>query len=178
MNTTPQIKLYETVAEIDAACVKFHAKGQTLQAEAHKIACSVLVHVAKHGDTRVLAKFLASFPELSRVNAVRAWFEEFGPVAFQGNKPSFVRGKATRLGNAMETPFWKFKPEPEYQPVDVSKAIDGLIKKLEKDTKETGVSHSVTIAALRKVPTEGMVSAERSVPAMLMLPAPETISVH
>jgi hypothetical protein len=174
MNANTQIRLYETVAEIDAACVKFHAKGQTLQAEAHKIACSVLVHVAKHGDIRVLAKFLASFPELSRVNAVRAWFEEFGPVTFEGNTPSFVRGKATRLGYAMETPFWKFKPEAEYQPVDVSKAIDSLIKKLARDAKETGINHSATIAALRKVPIE----AGPNVPQMLMLEAPKVAYVH
>lgn len=174
MTTMPAIKLYETVAEIDAACVKFHGKGQTLQTEAHRIACSVLVHVAKHGDIRVLVKFLASFPELSRVNAVRAWFEEFGPVTFQGNTPSFARGKATRLGMAMEMPFWKFKPEAEYQPVDVAKAIDGLIKKLVKDAKETGCNHSATIAALRKVPVE----AGPNVPSLLMLPAPSAVYVN
>jgi hypothetical protein len=145
------MKLYTTAAEIDHACVRFHRVGNVLQSEAHKIACSVLRHVGEHGDVRVVAKFLASFPDMSRVNAVRAWFEEFGPVAFEANKATFVKGKATRLGNAMELPFWKFKPEEAYKPVDAAAELERLIKKLLKDTKKLGTDHSATIQALRLV---------------------------
>ena len=149
---TIKLALYVSASEIEAACVAFHKRGQTFQTEAHRIACSVLQHVGKHGDIRVLAKFLASFPEMSRVNAVRSWFEAFGPVAFDGNDPSFVRGGKCRLGEAMQTPFWKFKPEAEYTPLDAAAALENLIKKLRKDAAKTGIDHTATIEALKVVP--------------------------
>jgi hypothetical protein len=52
----------------------------------------------------------------------------------------------------MAKPFWKFKPEPTYVPIDAAKALESLIKKLEKDTKELGTDHTATIAALKVVP--------------------------
>ena len=146
------MELYTTIQAINEACATFHTRGQSLQSEAHKIACSVLHHVGEHGDVRVVTKFLATMPEMSRTNAVRAWFEEFGPVAFDTKGPLFVKDKATKIGEAIAIPFWKFKQEQPYQPVDAAKALDKLIKRLVKDTKETGTDHSVTIAALRLVP--------------------------
>ena len=144
-------KLYETAAQIDAACIAFTKKGASLQAEAHKLACSVLRHVGEHGDVRVVSKFIASFPELARVNAVKAWFEAFGPVAFDNTGVSYVKGGKTRLGEAMEMPFWKFSPEKPYEPVNPAKALEALIKKLVKDAKLTGIDHSATIADLKMV---------------------------
>jgi hypothetical protein len=146
------MKLYMTVAEIDKAVLAFHKKGQTLQSEAHKLACSVLRHLGEHGDIRVVAKFIASMPEMSRANALRAWFEAFGPIAFDKNEPSYAKAKPVKLGEAIEMPFWKFKPEPEYVPLDAAAALEKLIKRLVKDAKETGADHNETIAALKLVP--------------------------
>jgi hypothetical protein len=146
------MELYTTIQAINEACANFHTQGQSLQGEAHKIACSVLHHVGEHGDVRVVAKFLQTMPEMSRVNALKAWFEEFGPVAFDTKGALFVKDKATKIGEAMAMPFWKFKVEAPYVPVDAAKALDKLIKRLVKDTKETGTDHSVTIQALRLVP--------------------------
>jgi hypothetical protein len=154
------MQLYNTLAEITDACNKFYARGQSLQNEAHKIACSVLAHVEQHSDIRVVSKFLATMPELSRVNALRSWFEEFGPIAFEKNAPVFVKGKATHLNIAMAMPFWKFKQEQPYQPVDAAKALDKLIKRLTKDMKETGIDHNATIQALRLVPVAKPVVVE------------------
>ena len=88
----------------------------------------------------------------ARVNAVRAWFENFGPITFDKNEPAYVKGGKTKLGEAMDCPFWKFKPEPEYQPLDVASALEKLIKRLQKDMEITGADHGVTIAALRAAP--------------------------
>jgi hypothetical protein len=164
------MKLYETAAQIDAACIAFFKKGVTFQTEAHKLACSVLKHVGEHGDVRVVSKFIASFPELSRVNAVKAWFEAHGPVAFDKDGVSYVKGAETRLGVAMETPFWQFSPEKPYEPVNAAKALEALIKKLVRDAKLTGVDHSATITALRLVPVgkpvvQDMPDEEQEVPA-------------
>jgi hypothetical protein len=143
------MNLYKSAAEIDRACVLFFKSGQKLQTEAHRLACSVLAHVGEHGDIRVVSKFLASFPEMSRVNAVRSWFEAFGPITFQGNNPSYVKGGKTRLGEALDTPFYKFSPEPDYKPVNANAEVEKLIKKLLKDTKILGTDHSGLISGLK-----------------------------
>src|SRR5204863_8369940 len=115
-------------------------------------ACSVLAHVGERSYIRVVAKFLTTTPEMSRSNALRSWFEEFGPVAFEKGNPLFVKGKATHLNLAMAMPFWKFKQEEPYKPVDAAKVVENAIKALLKDTKKIGVDHSATIQALRLVP--------------------------
>jgi len=148
------MNLYQTAADIDRACIAFFKSGQKLQTEAHRLACSVLAHVGEHGDIRVVAKFLASFPEMSRVNAVRSWFEAFGPITFQGNNPSYVKGGKTKLGDALATPFYKFAPEADYKPVNAPAELEKLIKKLLKDTKITGTDHSAIILGLRAVRVE------------------------
>src|SRR5215207_6771991 len=165
------LKLYETAAQIDAACLAFTKKGATLQAEAHKLACSVLRHVGEHGDVRVVSKFIASFPELARVNAVKAWFEAFGPVEFDNQGVSYVKGAKTSLGAAMEKPFWSYTVEKPYEPVNPAKAIEALIKKLFRDAKLTGVDHSVTISGLRAIKIGGTIiqdtpNEEQNVPGM------------
>jgi hypothetical protein len=147
-----QLKLYTTVAAIEAACVAFGKRADKLQNEAHKIACSVLAHVGEHSDVRVVTKFIEALPGSYRTNAVREWFETFGPIAFKDGKAVFAQGRKTKLGEAMAKPFWKFKPEPTYVPIDAAKALESLIKKLEKDTKELGTDHTATIAALKVVP--------------------------
>jgi hypothetical protein len=160
------IKLYATFADIERATLAFSKAGVKLQSEAHKLACSVLAHVGEHGDVRVVSRFLDSFPEMSRVNAVRAWFENFGPVTFEGNVPKFVRGGKTRLGEALETPFWQFKPEAEYKPLNPAAELERLAKRLRADAKKTGADHSRVIQAL------GLIKIDVSEP----VPAPLAIA--
>jgi hypothetical protein len=150
----PMLELYTTEQAINSAVKAFHNNGQALQAEAHKIALSVLHHVGTHADIRVLRRFLDAMPDIARTNSLRKWFETFGPVTFEGNVAHYAKGKATRLGDAMSKPFWKFKANEgdEYQPLDVAKAIEALIKKIEMDGTKTERDHSATILALKYVP--------------------------
>ena len=67
-----------------------------------------------------------------------------------------------RLGDAMAKPFWAFKPEAEYVPMDVAKAIDSFVKKLERDHKETGRDHTSMVAKLLALRPEGDDTAERT----------------
>jgi hypothetical protein len=160
-----KLKLYATAAEIENATIAFSKAGVRLQSEAHKLACSVLAHVGEHGDIRVVSRFLDGFPEMSRVNAVRSWFEAFGPISFEGNDPKFVRGAKTRLGEALETPFWQFKPEAEYKPLNAAAELERLAKRLRTDAKKTGADHSHVIQAL------GMIKIDLATP----IPVPLTI---
>jgi hypothetical protein len=160
-----KMNLYTTAAEIAAATIKFTKANVRLETEAHKLACSVLAHVGEYGDIHVVSRFLASFSEMARVNAARAWFEEFGPVTFEGNEPKFVRGKKTRLGEAMDTFFWKFVKEGVYKPVDPQAELVKLTKRLKTDTKKTGTDHSAIIAALSAI----RVQMHTPAPALLMI---------
>lgn len=144
------MELYTTSKAIDTACVALHAAGQTVQNEMHKVACSVLVHYAKNNDKRVVEKLLKAMPESARTNALRDWMNFFGTMSI-GAKDEIVTvpGKKLKLADAMAKPFWKFSPEKAYVPLDVHAAITGLIKKLERDAKETALDHSNQINALR-----------------------------
>lgn len=145
------IKLYTGTAAIDAAIVKLHKSGQRVQSEMHKLACSVLDHVGKHSDITVVGRFINAMPEMARKNALRNWFETFGPVVFgEGEQISFVKGKQTKLQPAMQKPFWKLvgvegKP---YEAIDVQAQVAIWIKKLRTDAVNTKRDHSALIHAL------------------------------
>ena len=162
-NATPAaIKLVESVPAIEKLLASIKTRGATLQKDIHIAACSVLAHVGKHGDVRLVSRLLESCPDMTRKNAIKAWFEAFGPVAF-GEKGEVKHNPATKLqlATAMGKPFWVFKPEEAYVPMDVAKAFDSFIKKLEKDHKETGRDHTSMVAKLLAIRPEGDESTEK-----------------
>jgi hypothetical protein len=156
---TAPMKLLVGVKAIEAALVSISRKGQSLQKDIHVAACSVLAHVGEHREISLVTKLLASCPDMTRRNALRSWFESFGMVAFDGNDAKFDGTRKHRLGDAQAKPFWSFKPEAEYVPLDVAAAIGSLVKKLEKDEKETKVSHSAMIAQLQKLVPANAIAA-------------------
>jgi hypothetical protein len=74
----------------------------------HHAACSVLTHVGKHKDVRVVDRLLEGVPIKQR-KRLRNWFTEFGPLGFVGAKATYRPGAKTALGQAMHKPFWLFK---------------------------------------------------------------------
>lgn len=149
----PAIKLLTTDKAINDALLSIKRRGETLQQDIHVVACSVLQHIGKHSDIRIAERLLGHMPDMARKNAMRDWLTAFGPVMFDGDRPVFVAGGKVRLGDAMANPFWKFSPEKPYVAIDVAAAIASLVKKLQKDEKETKVSHGALIAGLEKLVT-------------------------
>lgn len=145
------MKLFEGQPAIEAALKSIFTRGQSLQKDIHIAACSVLAHIGKHSDVRLVNKLLAAMPEASRKNAMRDWLMAFGPIMFEQDKPVYVKGGKVSLGNAMAEPFWLFSPEPVYHPLDLSKFIKSMVRKLEKDAKETKADHSAIINAMQKL---------------------------
>lgn len=156
------IKTYNA-RQLPKAIKALHSSGQTVQAEAHKIACSVLLHLGRTGDIRYTMAFLDAMPEMSRVNSIKAWLEKFGPIRFAtpeetkvGAQPAtFVKGKPTLLGDAMDNPFWKFKANEgtAYKAIDINKYVDQVLNRLKRDEQHAGADHSALIAAINKVHT-------------------------
>jgi hypothetical protein len=147
--TPAKLVLIEGEKAIAKALDSIKARGASLQKDCHTAACSVLQHVGKHKDIRLVTRLLESMPDMTRKNAVKAWFEFFGPIAFTDKgEIKYAAEKPVQLGAAMGKPFWSFKPEAAYIPLEVGKAFDSFIKRLEKDHKETGRDHSKLVAQL------------------------------
>lgn len=148
------------VKAIETALMSIAKRGAELQHDTHVAACSVLQHVGKHSDVRLIESLLTAVPDMTRKNAIRAWFEEFGPVMFEDEKAVFVKGKRTLVGDAWAKPFWSFKPEEKYVPLDLAAAFKSFVKKLEKDQKKVeGRNHSALIAQLSKLAPANAVAA-------------------
>lgn len=147
------IALYTSVKAIEGAIKLAVVQGESYQRELNKIALSVLAHVAKHKDVRLVNKFIDSVVDSIRVNALRSWFETFGNVKYdtEAKAMKYDATRKPRIGEAMGNPFWKFKPEEDYVPMDVEKAVIGLFKRISKDAKETGRKHDKFLSALKSV---------------------------
>lgn len=153
----PTIKLISTKGELVKRIDAWASNVQNAQTEAHIIACSVMQHVCKHGNTAVLIQFIDAAPDMVRKNALQQWFETFSQLTFSAvddkSKATwrFDRTKKNRLGDAMLKPFWKFKANEgaPYVPLNMDAYLKQQITKLEKDQKETGADHSVIINALK-----------------------------
>lgn len=144
-------KLPRGEAGIVKAFASIKARGAKLQMDVHIAACAVLRHIEEHNDIRLVAKLLEVLPGSYRTNALRDWFMAYGPIAFDKNKPRFVKDKPVELTKAMADPFWLFSAEPEYQPMDIAATIAALIKKLDADAVKTNRDHSAIVTALEAV---------------------------
>jgi hypothetical protein len=119
------------------------------QTETHVLACSILSHVGKHKDVRLVTTMLESLGDMVRKNAVKSWFEAHGPIAFDDKGAiRFEKSRPLKLAEAMGKPFWKFKPESVYQPLEMDKTFDRWVKMLETDQTKAGRDHSALIAQL------------------------------
>jgi hypothetical protein len=152
--TAPALKLTTDVKKIEAMLTSIHRRGLTLQDDIHLALCSVLQHVGKHADTRLIDTAMAALPDMVRKQAVQKWFTAFGPVEFDGDDVMLVKGKATKLGDAMAMPFYKFNPKLDYVALtdeDIAGMIEKLAKRLKTDAKKTQRDHSAMIHALTKI---------------------------
>jgi hypothetical protein len=147
----PALKLLVGVPAIEKALKSIFTRGQSLQADIHVAACSVLKHIGEHSDIRLANDLLAAMPEAARKNAMRDWLTKFGPILFEGDKAVFNRNGKVMLGDAMAKPFWKLVPEKPYEPLVIDKFVAAMIKKLEKDAKETKRDHSALINKISKI---------------------------
>lgn len=137
-------KLLLDEPSILAAIKSLDNRGKSLQKDMHIIACSVLQHLARHSDVRVVEKLvngmLEAMPSMARTNALRNWFEMFGMVEFEGNKALFAKDKKNNLEAALKKPFWTIKGNEgaTYVPLVADTYVDQQIARLEKDQKNGG----------------------------------------
>jgi hypothetical protein len=151
-NVSAAVKTIDGEAKLLAAIKQFGERSTSLQMEAHVIACSILKHVEKHGDIRMVNTLLAAVGKenMLRMNALKEWFEKFGKIAFEKDNACYVGSAKTRLADAMAVPFWKLVKEAVYQPLNMSTYIEKQIKLLQKDIKNTpNADHAPQLALIK-----------------------------
>lgn len=150
--TAKEIITGQTAIETKIKAV--HKAGQSLQKAVHVAAVSVLAHIEKHNDIRLVGTLMLALPAALRTNAIRDWFTHYGPVTFGAkDELMFVKGKKIDLAAAMLDPFWKFSPEKPYTALKLEDWIKQSINKLERDAKETNRDHSILITSLKNMAT-------------------------
>jgi hypothetical protein len=149
--------MFTTTKAIATETERLKRVGVSYQVDLHVLACSVLAHLGKNGNIGIVTQFIEAVPDVVRVNALKDWFEAFSKCTFIGadgkvmKTPAYAKGKAQRLGEAMEKPFWKFKANEgaPYKPLVMQDYLGQQITKLEKDAKETKADHTLLIAAFK-----------------------------
>ncbi len=162
MTKLTQTMLPTDAKAIEKLCVSIDKRGKTLQADMHKAACAVLLHVGHHGDVRLVTRLISAMPKIARKNALMTWFESFGQITFENGTAKFDKAGNTRLGTALETPFWRFQVAEggAYTPIDAAARVDAFLKALHADaakaTKagQTPADHGHLIAALAPFASE------------------------
>jgi hypothetical protein len=110
-------------AKITEFTARLMKRYTTLNVELQLAACSVIGHVAKHGNVNVMNDFIKQVEDAAvgvRVNLLREFFDKFGNVVYDEETDTFKldRAKPVKLGEALETPWWKGKKESKYRPID------------------------------------------------------------
>lgn len=158
------MKLYETPQAIEKAIKSIANRGKRLDTDIHIAACSIAVHVEKHGDVTLVNRLIDAMPDGSRVNALRQWFDTFTKCQYDMETKVFVYAKKrkTKLegdDGGKANPWTNFKPEPAYKPMDlialVKKLVDRADKRVTDGVKESdNIPADVLVALKEIVPTE------------------------
>lgn len=146
-------KIIDNAKAIDVAIKSIASRGKTLERDIHVAAVSCLNHADKHGDVTLAQKLVDAVPSLVRKNALRDWFMAHGKFSYDMTEKTLKhnsKGK-TQLQVAIDTPFWEFKPEAEYKPLDLQAAILQLVKRAEHAIEKGEKLPADKLEALRKL---------------------------
>ena len=129
--------LYASTKAIEAAIAEASTKGNELQLEYHKIACSVIVHLGRNFDIRVFNRLIDTMPESLRKDSMQAFFDKYSVVAFddEGNA-SIDKTKGTRLGDALANAWWKAKKATPYIPYNFLTKCKEMLAVAQKRAKK------------------------------------------
>lgn len=145
MATEKTFKTLAGAAAINAAISSIQGRGKKLALDIHICAVSTLLHADQHGDITLAAKLVQALPDFSRRNALLDWFQAFGKFGWDADAKAltFDKTKKTQRIEAIETPFWDFKPEAEYKPfvlaAELKKLVDKAVKAQERGDKRDAI---------------------------------------
>lgn len=131
---------------IDANVKRIKATGKTFYALVHRTAVAIVVQSLPHSegghlDCSKAAALIAALPGASRANALKAWFEHYSNIRFNGDNKVGLLKPADKDYNpsvnpieANGTPYWELTPEPAVAgpltDVDLDRMLQGIIKRI------------------------------------------------
>lgn len=144
-------QLINSVSGINALADSIHAEGTKLDSMIHIALASATVNAHVSGDYTTINRLIAKLTSGIRTNAARAFIEHYAPVTFDKKAKEFIFNKHKRNEAFMDselcqemcdTVWTKFKPEPEYKPLDMAKAVEQLLKRAvdRKDDEREAIS--------------------------------------
>lgn len=149
--------LYTTQVAIDEAIELAVVSGNNLQVEYQRIACSVILHVAKHHDIRVARKLVETLPEGMRKRSMSAFIDKFAPVSFdEEGEMHYDKNKKADIAGSLSFAWWKAASEGKYVPFilanELQKLLDRAMKRLDRADPERGdVVTGEQVAALSRL---------------------------
>lgn len=136
------VTLITTDAKIDDMITSIGKRGTKLQNDTHRVLASLAVRWHKTGDVTVAVRqvnaLLDNLPSGWRSNAVKAWSEAYLGLVWSTDDKCFVYHKnRTKINEAdaracIDNPYWDFKKESEYKPMNLSEMISALVARAEK----------------------------------------------
>lgn len=158
------VKLYGSAAEIDKAILSIKGRGVKLDADIQKAALSIIKHVDQHSDTTIADRLFNAMPAGSRRLALAEYLVAFGKMrTLKNDSPddkarlalghvfAFDKERKTDMEEAVKTPWYEMRKEPDVAEVfDVQAAVAALLKRAAK-AKEKGVriEHAELLEKLR-----------------------------
>lgn len=88
-----------------------NAQLMELRQDLHQVACSVLAHVEKYGDVRLIDRLIAAVPAFMDTHPLMDWFTVFGPVEFVNGKAKYKARGQSAIQVATALPFWTIPNE-------------------------------------------------------------------
>lgn len=129
-----------TLKTIKANIVTIAATGATLDALIHSTACGIIAHAEKHGDCDAARLLCDAMPKSGRPKALRAWFETFSPIRFNGDgEVGLLADKDKRVWltkEALATPLWELNPEKPVVAFDLDKALAAVLKRYDDQARK------------------------------------------
>lgn len=141
----PLTKLLDSAARIKQAIDSIASRGARLDRDIWVAAASAIKHHVDHGDVTLINRLVDAMPKGSRVNALRAYFDELSAARYDEEAKAFVhvKGASAKLDTALSTPWYSFKPEAAYVPLDPAAILSNVIRKMQKDRDELGDASAV-----------------------------------
>lgn len=146
----PVFNLITGSKAIDTAIKSIATRGKSLDKDIHIAAVSTLMHADEHGDVTLAQRLVDAIPQSARKNALKDWFLAMGKFSYDTQNKTLIFNKqgVTMKDKAIATPFWAFKPEPEYKPFDINAAIAQLVTRANKAVNNGDDVDQTKLAAL------------------------------
>jgi len=111
--------------------------GKKFDDAVQRVALSIAHHVHEHGDATKATMLVEALNKGARTNALKAWFEAHAKVRWDEKAKvfKFKKNGNTKLELGAENPWYNFKPEPPYRPLDLLAEIDKLIERATKQAQ-------------------------------------------